>query len=289
MHTPNLQSEILGSPEDGQKEKRPQSNWAQITSAVATVFTLLLAVWALFFSPASQTIVDFLQSELTIRNSKISELEKTADNLRNEIEVRENRLVSLSQEIEKSTNESKRLAKENSVLSVRKKELESEVAAQVEELENYTKSYEALRIRFIASKLYAMMRGALVSVDKFRTTGVEDIPEMKINVWSDYTTFAQASLAKLKGEERKIGAEVIRRFLRKCERLGDRTIAIGPLKAPKSPYNTDIFLVSSTEEQNRLSKNYKNQLENFQKETGKLFNRILKVEEAVEECMQSID
>jgi hypothetical protein len=268
---------------------RPLSNWAQIFSAYFTFFATAVAIWAIFFSPASQTVIDFLQSELTIRNSKISELEQSENKLRSEIESRQSQLSGLLGDISKTIADSKRLEGEKALLVSEREALKSEIEEQKRELQAYSESFERLRISYTAGKFYAMMRGVLVSVEGLQLIGMDDLPRKEINVWMDYVKFVNSSLKKMDGEERKIGAEIVRRFLKSCESVGNRTIVIGPVKAPIAPYYIHDYAKLPSVKQAKLEEEYQKKLQTFQAEAQKQADRIYEVEKKIQECMQKIN
>jgi hypothetical protein len=56
----------------------------------------------------------------------------------------------------------------------------------------------------------------------------------------------------LKGEERKVGAEVTRRFIEKCSKVGDKWIEVGPLVRPKSAFEYAGYFQMSEVDQKKL-------------------------------------
>ncbi len=276
----------LGAVEAAQ---RPPSSWAQWISAISSLAATTVAVWAIFFSPASHTVVDFLQSELTLRNSKISELEQASGDLRTEIAARQIELNDLQTKINSATSDAKQLADQNKSLLGESEGLKLEIENQKSDLEEYAKSYEALRLKFVAGKFYAMMQGSIVSTEAFRMTGVDDFPLRRVNVWGDYLKFVQNSLPKLSGEERKVGAEIVRRFIRQCKSVGDVMITVGPVSSPAPPYKLSNYYKLSSAEQSKLEKDYESKLQSFQAQADIQIGKVFEIEHKIQNCMQSLN
>jgi peptidoglycan hydrolase CwlO-like protein len=146
---------------------RPSSNWAQIVSAITSSATTALAIWAIFFSSASQTVVDFLQSELAIRNSKIVALEKTSEGLQIEIQSRQAELSLLSQQISVANKDKENVLSENKKLQHEKDELGKNIDILQEEIEAFSASYSRLRIKYVAGKFYSMIHYSMIADDLF--------------------------------------------------------------------------------------------------------------------------
>jgi hypothetical protein len=281
--------------DDALKRDRPLSNWAQILSAITSIATSIVTVWALFFSPASQTVIDFLQSELTIRNSRIVSLEDSTKKLNDEVQSRQAQLTELENKITIATASEKiikdtnlQLEIDNKRLSAERNAIENEVEITKKELNNYAKIYDGLRLQYIAGKFYAKMQGVVVSTEAFRIIDLDGLPRTQVNLWGDYTSFVKEYLNEFKGEEKKIATEIAGRFVKNCRQIGDNVIVVGPIKSPHIPYQDENFLQLSSVEQDRLSQKYQNELGLFQKEKDREVKRVFGAEEKIRECMRSI-
>lgn len=269
-------------------KERPLSNWAQVLSAASSLVTMVVAVWAIFFSPASQSVVDFLQSELALRNSKIATLEKSSEELNSQIELRQNELARLEERVTDTTSELDALTRTNKDLSDEKSNLSTAIEEQKQELEVYSANYEKLRIKFVAGKFYAAMQGSFVTSDEFDMIMNWPKSEVKVNVWERHVKFVKDQLQSLKGGERKIGSEVIRRFVAKCAKIGNRSISIRPLTEPEAPVFD--YQKQSAVERDNLDREYERALEKFHREVrGKEIAKIRDVKDQIKECMRDIE
>lgn len=198
---------------------RPKSNWAQIASAVISFATVALAFYALFFSSASQVVIQYLQSELTSRNQRIMNLESTKESLERSISVKESNIELLDKK-------SSELQLSISQYEAQKMDMEKRLQALREEQEFLQRAAAEARkqstqneFSYIKEKIYSSTNSIFIMTWPIRIIGEKRTSVKRETVWPHYFNYYKSSVAKFPENERVLGERILALFERKCGRF----------------------------------------------------------------------
>lgn len=270
----------------------PAANLAQWISAFASVVTVCLAVWALFFSSASQSLVQYLQSELSYRNSKIASLEVDEATLRTAILSREQTVRELQVKADSIKADLLGLERsraalfgENKLLSEKRKSVEKDLLALGEQL-------LVARSSVVKFKLLGLIKERIVSTKVFSFIDedgtIDQLKSKDIEVWSDYSKFIADLVDNLKGSELLTGKDIQKKFLTQCSYLKNNLIHVPSLSSPIHPFErSDYFSLSDLERQ-KLDSNYSALEKEFLAEIDSVTKQILDAQVRIENCFEDI-
>ena len=203
-------------------DKRPASNWAQIISALSSILTVLVAVYAIFFSNASQTLINYMKSEIESRNVRIVDLEAARHRLQADILLRE-------REIQDLDVRSRDLRQTVAALEGNKDELANALEKLLEQKNNLEAVVDSLRSRslrnefaYVREKLAYGSGVVLVVTWPLNIIGGETSGRARREtLWPQYIEFYRQEARKLPANEIVIANQVLEKFEVKCARFRD--------------------------------------------------------------------
>jgi septal ring factor EnvC (AmiA/AmiB activator) len=205
-------------------------NLSQIVSAATSLVVVVLAIWGVFFSGASQAVVAYLNSELAARNSRIAAMEARERELTDSIKTREADLISIQEITSQLTSQRKRLEDQISRLEVERESLSGQAARLQESLGR--SEFEVVREKIvgaIASRVNFVEPLRLYD-EASRPTGSK---ARRVDLWTGYLQQLRDALSKkLPQADQKLGAQVIQQFAAQCSRLSSLRIDIPALRFP---------------------------------------------------------
>jgi len=270
----------------------PQATLAEWISALASVATLGVGVWAFFFSSASQALVDYLHSELASRNNKIISLEAQEARLHLAVSQREAELSSLGKktaelqgDLAQLSSQRERLQQQISQLEVERSALTARVAEAATDL---------LRSQFsmVREKLVGKLTSTLVVTWPLRLSdelySAQGIRPRKATLWGDYLQFLRDEADKLASTEKELGKIVIEKFVNHCGHLSNVSIDIPALKAPNVEVDYRAYAALSDDER----KSYDAEIARKRREVSQKFDalniQIQKRDQEIESCLRSV-
>jgi DNA repair exonuclease SbcCD ATPase subunit len=226
--------------------KLANSSLAQWVSAITAVGVAFFGIWAFFFSPASTALINYLHSELAVRNSRIVELEARERDLQSSIGNREKELA----RIEQKTGQ---LQADVSALSDQRDLLQRQISAAEQERSRLEEQAKALaanlsrsEFQLVKEKIYTTLSSTIVSTVPLRLSSefysAEGVKPRKVSIWPDYLDLIRSSIAKLSEKERPLGQEVLKAFLSQCGGLRNGFVALPALKSSKVDYSEYLRL-----------------------------------------------
>ncbi len=195
-------------------EIRPKSTFAQIVSAITSVIAAGAACaivgatyWAIFYSPTSKALVDWLQTELTMRNQQIVILEARADDLNRAIASREESLrlqqAQLQQgekDIKSLTEESLGLQRERDALAQLKDQLETNNAALAQNFENL-KAVRAEHILQVKQPIIDAVVSSLESEYKKSLEACDQVSALEeLRAWVERKKEIEKEIARIRSD-----------------------------------------------------------------------------------------
>lgn len=208
------------------------ANLAQWMSGVSAV----VGLWFILFSPASQVLIQYLQSELAIRNSQIANLDAQADVLKRSIKEREDTLNSLTFRVIEITDQARKLEDQRAILlaqvsaaETEKSGLETQIAQVRADLDN--SSFYLARERLAATlnfsfQLFGPHTRINLELDK------PAFKPRKHSLWAKFLETVDSAISVLPKEEQALGQEVKTQFTRQCDRLSSATIDLPAIPKP---------------------------------------------------------
>ncbi len=269
----------------------PPANLAQWISAIASMATVSLAIWAIFFSSASQSLVQFLQSELSYRNSKIANLEAQEFALQEAILKREQTVRELQIKADDIKAELQGLLSDRQALLASKKTLENEKGRLESKSQALAGHLIDARLKVVQFKLLGELKSKVVTTradslyrgSKSRKKNQSE----KIEIWSDYVEFIRRSVNELSGDERAIGRDIFNGFQAKCGKLRSRVVIVSDLVEPDLPTEFSNYSSLTTSEREKLDREYdvlkKKYFSNLNKFAGMIHDEQLKIENCFQE------
>ena len=214
--------------------ERPAANAAQWVSAVTSLATTGLAIWAVFFSTTSQALVQYLQSELAQRNMTVMSLEARGKLLQNEISEKETqlgKLVSRASELEKQTST---LTVQRGDLQAQVQKLDAERVTLSTQVDLRTRQVNETTFSLVAEKIASAGKDIIVVSWPYDIIGREASDRSpvarRLSVWPSYVQFFRGVVAKLPPAEQAVGIRVMSRFENQCARLSKISFEIPPVR-----------------------------------------------------------
>lgn len=206
-------------------------NLAQWVSAVCALVVAGIAIWGVFFSPTSQALVSYLQSELAVRNNRIAGLELRERDLQQSVAAARSDL---------------------GVLAKQKAELAAQVAGLNSERESMSRRVAELRdnLEFAAvrEKIGTELFSKLVSTIPFDLRRQLEEPNgirpRNVRIWDDYLRFVEQTAESLTQSDRALGRKVAAAFAAQCITLSKIVVSVPALRydpkgLPAGEYNRD--------------------------------------------------
>ena len=199
---------------------RPPSNWAQLISAGTALVTVALAIYALFFSSASQALIQYLQSELAYRNKVISNLQDTKDNLERSISARELQFQKLTAEANELQSSIASLAKQRSEAEAQVRSLKEEQSVLSQAVIEARSRSTQNEFSYIKERLVG--RSEAVIVAPWTLTIIEDEKQTSARretLWPQYLAFYRKTAASFPDAQRSTAERIVSLFEKQCARF----------------------------------------------------------------------
>jgi hypothetical protein len=261
-------------------------------SAFASLATTSLAVYAIFFSSASQTLIQYLQSELTVSNYKISTLEEREDKLQREIERREVALNRLTEEVDTLNVEIASLVAEKNFTI-------GEIGNLHKEREKLGRELSSLEAKLLSSKeavvkfrLLGDIRSVIVSTkaeeilsEAYSDTGTTP---RDIEVWADFEKHLGRLVEKLSGTDRDIGKGLLDKFLRRCSDLHLRRVSVPRIAVPKDSFEMLDYQSMTDVERSEIDAAVSANERIFRESVNSTTSKIRSEEQKIIDCFASL-
>lgn len=214
-------------------EGRPKSTAAQIVSAITSAIAAGAACaivgatyWAIFYSPASKALVDWLQTELTMRNQQIVMLEARAGDLNRAIASQEESLRSQQAQLTQGETDIKSLKDERLVLQ---RERDALPAQNLETMKALSQSAQLL----VHQKLVSLMFNYLgkTSVTVINSIGQND--SVSIDIWKNFLEELDSHIGKLPVSDRELAGRIKTEFLKQCTKHRSKVFKL-PVSSAKN-------------------------------------------------------
>jgi hypothetical protein len=215
-------------------------NWMSATSAVVVA---VIAVWAVFFSPASEALVNYLHSELADRNVQISKLERREETLRLDIRDRESRLVELRRRGTLLQGNIDRLSTDRDELEDHVFRLDKERIRLEELLKEAQSHLSTAEFATVKEKLAGLLASLIVVSWPItlinEVYSAEGSRERTESLWEPYLNFMKDSVAhRLPVSDKRLGTSVLYSFEKQCSHLANSTIHIGAMRVNRGDSNS---------------------------------------------------
>ena len=228
-------------------------NLSQIVSALSAVIVAGIAIYALFFSPASQMFVAYLHSELALRNSKIAAMELQEHQLRIQISQRETELRSIEQQI---TSLGSNLSRSE-----------------------FERVREKIKGELFGSKLLIVWPLNLVD-EYFSKNGIRPRKEF---LMQQYLEDARTTIEQFPKPEQELAYRVLQAFTEQCAHL-NKAIDIPALKHPG--LDVDAYLGSG--DSKKYLANHQEVEAGADSKRDALSRRIFDAEDEIGKCLSSV-
>lgn len=167
-------------------------------SAISALSLAALAIWAAFFSPASQALVGYLQSELAARNLRVTQLES-----------RELELKLSTANLEKQITE----------LSKQKSELQKQTDLLEKERAELSAGLSDAKSRLVKTRFANRYNEAVIVVTwPIYIIGRSNSKAQRFEVYSDYLRRAREIAATFENDDRKQADAIVQNFIARCGR-----------------------------------------------------------------------
>lgn len=234
--------------------------WISATSAIVAT---IVGVWVLFFSPASKALVDYLHSEITVRNNRIMFLEAHENELRTSISNRETELKSLGIQRDSLQQQIAKDEAERNDLRARLDTIKVEVAQK-----------EFLLVKQEIATMLAGTIGDLLPLslvdEAYSEKGTRPRRE---EMWTNRLNYIRKLVEQLPEKDKSLGQEVVRRFIEQCEQLSKDFIEIPAIKSPR--------LLSSGDEYQRDQKIFSQKLD-------ALVQKTISADQKIDTCFKAV-
>lgn len=213
--------------------KIEMGNLSQIISAVSAAGLAGLAIYGLFYSPTSQALVTYLQSELAVRNQRIASLELREQQLQLSVSTAQTTLGDLAEKKALAEKQVAALNTEQEALSQKVKELGATLS---------TTEFSLVREK-IGTKLASTIISPVnifMAEDLYKPEGVK---ARSVRPWDSHFRFIKETAEGLGERDRILAAQVVANFAQQCERFSKLAIQIPNLRIPRDAdlavYNYD--------------------------------------------------
>ncbi|WP_368508723.1 hypothetical protein [Bradyrhizobium lupini] len=210
----------------GQETHRPEwGNISQIVSALCALALAILAIYGFLFSKTSQAFVSYLQSELALRNIRITSLEQTEKDLQRSIAESQVSLSSLTEQ---------------------KVRLEGQIADLEMAQQGYAKQVQELGAQLVGTTFSLVREKVLVSkatlLSELDVLGLKiqidwydkGLPAQTVRPWQSYLKTLQKKMADLGEADRAMGKTVLDKFVQQCSSLNSVVIQVPAMRVTSS-------------------------------------------------------
>lgn len=268
----------------------PPANLPQWISAGTSVVTVSVALWALFFSPASQALVQYLQSELASRNYKIADLEAQESLLHLAVGRREQELNALGSKANELQGQLTGLASQRDQLQRQIVNLESErdlLASQIKDVDTKLGHTE---FSLVKEKLAAQLSSRIIVVwpynimdEAYSPHGIRPRKEV---LWGAYVSSMREKVNTLTPTEQELGNTVITNFINQCGQLSTISFDIPRLKTIQADFTkrnslNDLDVKKYDDEIEKNNQDVSKKLDEIEK-------RVLTAEQDIENCLKGV-
>jgi hypothetical protein len=200
-------------------------NVPQWISGICALFLALLAVYGLFYSPTSQALVNYLQSELTVRNQRIATLELREQQLQLSISQSQATLGDLNAQKTTLEDQVANLNVERQALSRKAEELGSSLS---------NTEFSLVREK-IGTKLASTMISTLSIKLDDELWSPQGVQARTVKPWDTYIAFIKKTADQLEDPDRNLGQQVVLKFVEQCgDRFSSQAVRIPAFRQAKS-------------------------------------------------------